>query len=92
MRSTTRPYSITFRLGSREYEELVKAVSTHGSRSVSEFTRMAVINSIVAANVNDFLDTEFNGLVSHLEAFDAKLRELRRNMRQLLITADVLGE
>lgn len=92
MALTNRPHSVTFRLGEREYEELVKAVTTQGARSLSEFTRTAVINSIIAANVDHFLDSELNALVCRLEAFDAKVREFRRNIRQLLITSESLGE
>jgi hypothetical protein len=87
----TRTHAITFRLCNKEYQELVKAVSNRGARSVSEFTRSAVLNGIVAENLDQFLEEELNGLVSRLEAFDAQVRELRRHIRQLLTTADSGG-
>ena len=89
---TNRPHAVTFRLGTREYEELVKAVAAQGARSVSEFTRTAVLNSIVTANLDQFLESELNALVCRLEVFDAKVREFRRHIRQLLIASDSLGE
>lgn len=87
----TRSHAITFRLGTGEYEELVKVVSQKGARSMSEFARTAVLNSIVADNLDRFLDDELNSLVVCLESVDARVRGLRRHIRQLLTASDLVG-
>jgi hypothetical protein len=85
---TNRTHAITFRLGAREYEELVKTVASKGSRSVSEFTRSAVLNSIITDRLDQFLESELEALMSSLDAFDTKVRDLRRQIRQLAIKPD----
>ena len=86
-----RSHAVTFRLGTGEYEELVKVVSQKGARSMSEFARTAVLNSIVADNLDRFLDDELNSLVVCLESVDARVRGLRRHIRQLLTASDLVG-
>jgi hypothetical protein len=85
---TNRTHAITFRLGAREYEELVKTVASKGSRSVSEFTRSAVLNSIITDRLDQFLEDELEALMNSLDAFDAKVRDLRRQIRQLALKAN----
>lgn len=85
---TNRTHAITFRLGAREYEELVKTVASKGSRSVSEFTRSAVLNCIITDRLDQFLQDELEALMCSLDAFDTKVRDLRRQIRQLAIKAD----
>jgi hypothetical protein len=87
----TRPHAITFRLGASEYAELVKVVSQKGSRSMSEFARTAVLNSIVADSLDQFIDEELNALMVCLETVDVKVRGLRRHIRQLLTASDLVG-
>jgi len=83
-----RTHAITFRLCAREYEQLVKTVTSRGARSLSEFTRAAVLSSIVTDTLDQFLEEELNALMSSLDAFDAKVRDLRRQIRQLAIKSD----
>jgi hypothetical protein len=83
-----RSHAITFRLGAREYEELVKVVANTGARSLSDFTRMAVLNQIVAQNLESFLKEQIDPLMNSLETFDAKVRDLRRQIRQLNAKAE----
>lgn len=85
---TNRTHAITFRLGTREYEQLVKTVASRGARSLSEFTRAAVLSSIVADSLDQFLKEELEALMSSLDAFDMKVRDLRRQIRQLAIKSD----
>jgi hypothetical protein len=79
---TNRAHAVTFRLGAREYEQLVKTVANTGARSLSEFTRMAVLNQIVADSLENFLKEELNALMNSLDEFDLKVRDLRRQIRQ----------
>ena len=58
---------------------------------MSEFARTAVLNSIVADNLDRFLDDELNSLVVCLESVDARVRGLRRHIRQLLTASDLVG-
>jgi hypothetical protein len=83
----TRTHAITFRLGEREYDELVKAVAARGTRSISEFTRAAVMNKVLAEQMSRFLEDELDTLGNRLEAFDTTLRELRRHIRHLVSMA-----
>jgi hypothetical protein len=78
-----RTHAITYRLGAREYEELLKTVASTGARSLSDFTRSAVLNQIVAESLDLFLKEQIDPLMSSLDAFDAKVRDLRRQIRQL---------
>lgn len=86
-----KTHAITFRLGSREYQELVKAVQCRGARSVSEFTRTAVLNRVVAENLQQFLENDLKTLVARLEDFDEKVRDLRRQIRDLLTNSECVG-
>ena len=87
----TRSRAITFRLGTGEYEELVKVVSQKGTRSMSEFARAAVLKSIVAENLDQCLDGELSSRVACLDSVDERVRGLRRHLRQLLIRSDLVG-
>jgi uncharacterized protein (DUF1778 family) len=87
----TRTHPITFRLDADEYEELVKVAAHRGARSIAEFTRTAVLNSIAAESLDKILDTELDSLMGSLEAFELKVRGLRRHIRQLLIATDPVG-
>lgn len=87
----TRSHPITFRLDAGEYEELVKVAAHRGARSIAEFTRTAVLNSIVAETLDQILDTELDSLVNSLEAFEVKVRSLRRHIRQVLMATDPVG-
>jgi hypothetical protein len=78
-----KTHAITFRLGAREYEQLLKTMAHRGSRSLSEFTRSAVLSSIVIDGVDQFLKEELDLLMSTLDEFDTKVRDLRRQLRQL---------
>jgi hypothetical protein len=83
-----KTHAITFRLGAKEYEQLVKTVSIRGSRSLSEFTRSAVLSSLVTESVDQFLREELDALMASLDAFDGRVRDLRRQLRQLAIRSE----
>jgi hypothetical protein len=85
---TNKAHAVTFRLGTREYEQLVRTVATKGSRSLSEFTRTAVLNQIVADGLDKFLKDELNALMDTLDEFDAKVRDLRRQIHQFSMRSD----
>jgi hypothetical protein len=84
---SNRSRSITFRLETREYEQLIKAVSSRRA-SISKFTRAAVINSIMADNLERFVNDELETLIRSLEVFDTKMRDLRRQILDLAAKAD----
>jgi hypothetical protein len=75
-------HSITFRLDSQEYDRLLKAVSKRDA-TISEFTRIAVLNGVVACSLERFVRDELESLMISLDMFDAKMRELRRQILQL---------
>ena len=83
----TRSHAITFRLAAGEYEELLNVVQRVSARSISEFARTAVLNSIIAGIFDRALNSDIEVLVSSLETFDTKIRDLRRHIRQLDIAA-----
>lgn len=87
----TRSHAITFRLGAGEYEELLNVVERVGARSISEFARTAVLNSIIAGILDRSINNDLESLVVSLEAFDARIRELRRHIRQLDMAARSAG-
>jgi hypothetical protein len=84
----TRKHAITFRLDAPEYEELVKAVSARGARSIADFARAAVMSKILAQDLNRFLEDELGTLGARLETFESTLRELRRHIRHLLAMSE----
>jgi hypothetical protein len=84
---SNRSRSITFRLETREYEQLIKAVSSRRA-SISKFTRAAVINSIMADNLERFVNDELETLIRSLEVFDTKMRDLRRQILDLAAKTD----
>jgi hypothetical protein len=83
-----RTHAITFRLDAREYEQLLKTVANTGARSLSYFTRTAVLNQIIADSLNNFLKEELDTLISSLDSFDSKVRDLRRQLRQFTTKSD----
>jgi len=83
--STGKTHAITFRLGTREYEQLMKTIASRGSRSVSDFTRSAVLSSMVLDDIHQFLQEDLDVLMSTLDEFDTKVRNLRRQLRQLTL-------
>jgi hypothetical protein len=85
---TNRAHAVTFRLGDREYEQLVKTVAPTGARSLSEFTRTAVLKQIIADSLDHFLKEELNTLMKSLDEFDSKVRDLRRQIRQFATRSD----
>jgi hypothetical protein len=84
-----RTHAITYRLGTREYEELVRTVASTGARSLSDFTRMAVLNQIVSESLDLFLTEQIDPLMSSLDTFESRVRELRRQIRQLNAKSDL---
>jgi hypothetical protein len=82
MSPSNRSRSITFRLDTREYDQLIKAVSSRRA-SISKFSRTAVINSITAHSLERFVNDELETLMRSLEVFDTKMRDLRRQILQL---------
>ena len=43
-----RSYAVTFRLAKEEYDDLLKTVVSEGARSVSDYTRAAVLGKVPA--------------------------------------------
>jgi hypothetical protein len=86
-----RTHAVTFRLGDRQYEELVRAVESRGARSVSDFTRGAVLARIVSNHYEQFVERELDSIIMQMEALDAKVRELRRQLRQASVAAESAG-
>jgi hypothetical protein len=86
--TTNRTHAITFRLAAREYEQLVKTVAGKGIRSLSEFTRTAVLNQMVGDSLDRLLKDELDTLMNSLEEFDMKVRDLRRQLRRLAANSD----
>jgi Arc/MetJ-type ribon-helix-helix transcriptional regulator len=82
MPDRTRTHAVTFRLGDRQYEELVRAVERRGARSVSEFTRTAVLAQIASNHPEQLVERELDTIIAQLEELDAKVRDLRRQLRQ----------
>jgi hypothetical protein len=70
-------------LGEEEYQALVGTVSSCGARSISDFSRAAVLNKVSAEQLSKFFEEEAGTLAVRLESFDSKLREVRRHVRQL---------
>lgn len=86
-----RTHAVTFRLGDRQYEELVRAVESRGARSVSDFTRAAVLARIVSNHPEQFIERELDGIIVQLEELDARIRELRRQLRQVSAATQSVG-
>lgn len=80
----SRTHAITFRLAEEEYQELVSTVSACGARSISDFSRAAVLSKVSAEQLSKFFEEEASTLAIRLEAFDTKLREIKRSIRQLV--------
>jgi hypothetical protein len=74
-------------LAENEYQELVSAISMAGAKSISDFSRAAVLSKISAQELGKFFEEEVSVLAVRLEAFDTKLREARRHIRQLVSRA-----
>ncbi len=79
-----RSHAVTFRLGEREYKDLLNTVALQGARSLSDYTRAVVMNKVTEALTNRYLEDEICSLSSRLEAFDVALRDLRRHLQELL--------
>jgi hypothetical protein len=88
MTSENKTHAITFRLGTKEYEQLIQTVNNRGARSLSDFTRTAVLSCIVSDHMEQLLRCELESLMTSLDAFDGRVRDLRRQLRQLAIRAD----
>jgi hypothetical protein len=84
-------HAITFRLGDRQYDDLVRAVESVSAKSVSEFTRTAVMARVVSAPSERVLEHELDAIIAQLESLDAKLRQLRRQFRILTANWDSSG-
>jgi len=80
----SRTHAITFRLAENEYRELIDMVSSLGAKSISDFSRSAVLSKLATEQLCSFFEEEVSTLAVRLEAFDTKLREARRHVRQLV--------
>jgi hypothetical protein len=87
-----RTHAITFRLGEEEYQDLVGAVAKCGARSISDFSRAAVLNKISTEQLSRFFEEDADALAGRLESFDSKLREIRRRVRQLVSSTVPSGQ
>ncbi|MBV9267645.1 MAG: hypothetical protein JO061_15865 [Acidobacteriaceae bacterium] len=88
----SRTHAVTFRLGDRQYQELVRAVESQGARSVSDFTRTAALARIVSNQSEHFVERELDDIVVQLEALDARIRELRRGVRRVSAVSRPIDE
>lgn len=91
MPDRNRTHAVTFRLGDRQYEELVRAVERRGARSVSDFTRTAVLTQIVSGHPEQLVERALDGIIVQLEELDAKIRDLRRQLRQVSAASRSVG-
>lgn len=76
---------VNFRLSEIEFEKLKAACLEHGARSISEFARSSVLNSLDAPNV---AMSEKRGRMTDL---DQKVAELEIRVDQLLRLLAVAG-
>ena len=83
-----RSHAVTFRLEEREYENLLKTVNAQGARSVSEFTRAAVMRDVSATLSNRYNFSDVVTLDRRLEAFILALGDLRTYVQQFLREAN----
>ena len=79
-----RSHAVTFRLGEREYKDLLDTVALQGARSLSDYTRAVVMNKVAEALTNRYLEEEICSLSNRLAAFDVALRDLRRHLQEVL--------
>ena len=83
-----RSHAVTFRLEEREYENLLKTVNAQGARSVSEFTRSAVMRDVTATLSKRYNFVDVVTLDRRLEAFMLALGDLRTYVQQFLREAN----
>lgn len=79
-----RSYAVTFRLAKEEYDDLLKTVVSEGARSVSDYTRAAVLGKVSGNLTNKLVEDELYILNRRLEAFDLTLKDLRRHVQELI--------
>ena len=78
-----RTHAITFRLDEKEYNDLVKAAESQGSRSLSDFTRAAVMVNVLAERMDKFSEVELDTVIQCIDALAASLREFRLHVRKI---------
>jgi uncharacterized protein (DUF1778 family) len=76
-------HSISFRIGVRQYQDLMKAVDNAGAKSVSDFTRTATMARAASASAEQLVEVELDEIVLLLESLGTKVRQLRRQYYML---------
>jgi hypothetical protein len=80
-----RPRLVTFRLTTSEYESLKASCATEGARSISDFSRSAVLNKVEARKTQKLsLGEDLTTLSLHLGELDGVLGELRGRISRVL--------
>lgn len=80
-----RHRTVTFRLSNEEYEIVERSCATSGSRSVSDFTRSAVMYRANMLTIpRGLLSEDLASLSKQLTDLDATLRGLRQQIRRVL--------
>ena len=81
----SRKRSVTFRLSMDEYELLKQVCVATKSRSVSDFTRDAVLDRVaMALGEKISLSTDLRTLNGRLQALDSVLRDTRGQIAKIL--------
>jgi hypothetical protein len=84
---------VTFRVHSEEYELLTKACMDSGARSISEFSRAAVLQKVQQTeNARPgTLTGDLATLSDRLAELDAALEEIRKKIRSVLGSSTTTG-
>ncbi len=84
---------VTFRVHSEEYELLTKACMDSGARSISEFSRAAVLQKVQQTeNARPgTLTGDLATLSDRLAELDAALEEIRKKIRSVLGSSSSTG-
>jgi uncharacterized protein (DUF1778 family) len=80
-----RARTLTFRVSAEEYDLLAKACVRAGTRSLSEFARLAIFDKVEALTSRSLvLNRDLNTLASQLGGLDGALREASSRIGLLL--------
>jgi uncharacterized protein (DUF1778 family) len=81
----SRKRSVTFRLSLDEFELVKRVTLATGSRSVSDFTREAVLErAMISHDKNLSLSTDLRRLSARLQALDNVLNDTRQQIVRIL--------
>ena len=82
-----RTHAVTFRLAESEFEELSKAAVSQGARSISDFSRAAVMGQVALASGSGLSREELENIARRRDAFDVILRDLKVHVLQTIGSA-----